>query len=120
VSGSQTTYPNCINKAGTIAGNYSDTTYYQSFLRTSDGTITAFVPPGAIASQALGINKRGSIVGVYFATKDSPGNGYLRTGAARFVKVKFPRSANSVARAINDKDVIAGTYDTTHGFVRSP
>jgi len=48
VPGSTITRPIAINPAGAVAGAYDDAVgLIHSFLRTSDGTITPFDPPGA-------------------------------------------------------------------------
>jgi hypothetical protein len=49
-----------INTAGAVTGEYTDSSnVVHSFVRTPDGTITEFDPPGSIFSQGVAINSAG-------------------------------------------------------------
>jgi probable HAF family extracellular repeat protein len=75
-------YGASINARGEIAGYYDyDDEYYRGFIRAPNGEVHSFDAKGVgvdIFTEALGINRRGAIVGIYqdqaFATR-----GYLRT-----------------------------------------
>jgi len=55
-----------INEAGLIAGQYIDASgVIHSYLRTADGAITEFDPPGAAISESLSINSAGTVGGLY-------------------------------------------------------
>ena len=75
VPGANFTQPASINNSGAIAGSYQDAGGLgRSFLRTSDGTITPFDPPGAVCNPSIfpgicnlseGINPAGTIAGIW-------------------------------------------------------
>ena len=75
VPGANFTLPEAINNSGAIAGVYQDAGGLgRSFLRTSDGTITPFDPPGAVCNPSIfpgicnlseGINPAGTIAGIW-------------------------------------------------------
>src|SRR5262249_49787298 len=69
------TEPNGINPQGRVWGYYCDEVTCHGFVRTKDGTITPFDPPGSVytfdglnghGGQTGGINPSGAIVGTYF------------------------------------------------------
>jgi hypothetical protein len=80
------TFPYAINPAGTITGNYFNTTppssgQYSGFVRTAKGIFTSFDPPGSTNTTApSAINPAGDIIGNYpdaaFVT-----HGFLRVPA---------------------------------------
>jgi hypothetical protein len=65
------TFPYAINPAGTITGNYFNTTppslgQYSGFVRTARGIFTSFDPPGSTNTTApTAINPAGDIIGNY-------------------------------------------------------
>jgi hypothetical protein len=64
--------------------------------------------PGAALTQALGINDRGAIVGLY-KSSDGVGHGFLlRYGD--FISINYPGAAYTDARGINAQGDIVGTY----------
>jgi hypothetical protein len=80
-----------VNSAGTVVGAYitgsstNGTTYYNGFVRTIDGTVTAINAPDAGTGNqegtlAMGINASGEITGLFFATKQVP-FGFVRNTA---------------------------------------
>ena len=81
---------NGINPAGAITGWYSDTSgVFHGFLRTLDGTITTFDPPGSIGTLPSAITATGVIIGSYF---DAGGvtRGFLRMRGGSFATIDVP------------------------------
>src|SRR5581483_696957 len=74
-------------------------------------TWTAVDVPGATATQALGINKTGEIVGLY-ADSAHHTHGFL-DNAGIFTTIDVPGSTQTVARGINDSGMISGFYSTS-------
>jgi hypothetical protein len=116
------TYPNSINIAGVIAGTYYGTDdNNHSFVRTTDGTVTAFDVSGAYTTAARGIDRKGTVVGFYLGGQN---NSFIRTADGTVQTFRPKGSQGSGAYCINAKDLIAGYevgsdyYD--HGFVRTP
>jgi probable HAF family extracellular repeat protein len=83
------------------------------------GGITSFVYPGALATNAFGINNSGQIVG-YTPTADSAGtHGFLESGGS-FYSINDPNTAGTVAFGINN---VGDSNGVDHGFTvrqRSP
>jgi len=84
-------------------------------------TSTTFDYPGAAYTQALGVNRSGSIVGIY---QDNNGlHGFLHQGSdfsTGFRAIDVPNSFLTEAQGINDRGNIVGLYmdaSGTHGFV---
>ena len=125
-SGSGGTYPSDINDHGTITGGWFDTTadLGESFIRTSDGTITTFANGGAHPKEtsALGLNNNGEITG----TDRQHGGlwGFIRSagGKIRLFQADSTRRFTYVV-GINKFGVVTGTaadnHDADRGFVRT-
>jgi hypothetical protein len=64
-----------INPAGAIAGEFGFPSH--GFLRSPDGVITTFDPPGSIETFSLGIGPSGAIIGAFFDAH-FVGHGFLR------------------------------------------
>ncbi len=95
---------------------------YESFVYT-DGVFAPVAVPGARLTDALAINGRGDVAGIY---EDGRGtHGFVRTAGGELATVDPPGAAYAYAVAINDAGQVAGYYDEagtpgTHGFVRDP
>lgn len=72
-------------------------------------TWTAIDVPGAIGTQALGINSAGDIVGFYTDSGHHSHGFLLKNG--NFTTIDVPGSFQTVARGINDSGLIVGSYD---------
>jgi hypothetical protein len=131
----QGTVPQGNNPAGAITGYYIDTrTVYHGFLRTPDGTITSFDPPGSGtlkgSSQGtvpLSINSLGEIVGQY-QDENYLYHGFLRAPDGTFTTIDSPGAGTeaglgTIAENIGPEGLIAGFYldanNVYHGFVRA-
>src|SRR5262249_35725742 len=93
-----------INNRGQIVG--LDQTSFTGFLLS--GTSYTHVGPGAIASQAWGINDAGDIVGNARLTR-SLAVGFLYR-AGNYSPIIFPDSNMTFASGINNSGVIVGNY----------
>jgi hypothetical protein len=121
------TFPNAINDLGEIAGNYNDNTSQQlqhGFLRSVDGSIVSFDPPGSQLTNPNGLNNLGTVVGYYV---DAAGNvhGFARSPAGTYITVDPPGTVGDASvYAINDLGVMTGHYydvnGFSHGYVRNP
>ena len=120
VPGSLVTVASKVNDAGNIVGGYADSKFAVHGFLFSNGQYTTIDFPGAIATEALGINNKNNfdIVGDY---TDAHGivHGFLLSGKS-FSTINAPFAVNTAVYAINDKQKIAGVYDTggpvTGGF----
>ena len=103
------------------------------FLRTRDGTFITIDPPGSYFTNALGINRRGEIVGRFCTgpvpaqgippCSGNPHHGFLHRAAA-FTTIDFPSPPNLTtppgmvrtdAWGINNRGEIVGVYQSTDG-----
>src|SRR5580658_8018182 len=110
------TVPSSINKAGTIAGSYSDGQNH-GFLRAPGGAITSFDAPGST----------GAIAGYYFDANFTS-HGFLRAVTSVITAFDVPGAGTGAnqgtfAYTINTAGAAAGIYTdasgAVHGFVRS-
>jgi probable HAF family extracellular repeat protein len=98
---------------------------------------TTFDYPGAMETDAIGINGPGQIVGYFISSNNSAGasctanpipagcvHGFLRSAGGSFATIDLPNSAFTQAFGINDAGQIVGTYSDAssriHAFVRDP
>jgi hypothetical protein len=122
-----------INTAGSVVGYFSDSSGYQGFLRTRNGTITPINEPNSANSAhwtyVNAINPTGTIIGTYVDnTPSSTFHGFVRDPKGNYTTIDGPNSPlppfSTSATAINPAGEITGYYQdasfVTHGFVRSP
>jgi hypothetical protein len=117
-----------INAGGDVTGIFTDSNNTaHGFLRTANGTLTAFDVPGAgtqnsQGSYAQGINASGDIAG-YIIDQNLQAHGFLRAGSGSYSTFDVPGAYSTLARGLNDGGVITGEYlDTNnipHGYVRA-
>src|SRR5215472_10772996 len=138
VPGSTFTNSAAINNPGAVTGSYSgalgDVGFgIHSFLRTSDGTITPFDPPGTtcnpstnnFCSSAAGINPAGTIVGGFSPPVSppdfTPSHGFLRARNGTFTEFDPPGSQTAGISAINPAGTVTGGFSGStggnHGFL---
>jgi uncharacterized membrane protein len=60
---SSSTSPLAINNAGTIVGDFVDSSGQHGFVRSSTGTITVFDAPASSGTGPIAINSAGTITG---------------------------------------------------------
>jgi hypothetical protein len=122
-----------INPAGSVVGFFADSSGYQGFLRTSNGTITPINEPNSANSAhwtyVNAINPSGTIIGTYLDnTASSTAHGFVRDPKGNYTTIDGPNSPlppfSTSATAINPVGEITGYYEdasfVTHGFVRIP
>jgi hypothetical protein len=112
------TFVNKINDLGQIVGNAfvpapSDDEGRRAYLRDPDGTFTTISVPGAVTTQALGLDDRGRVVGDYLDQSGSY-HGYLRK-RGRFTTIDFPGSTSTAITGLNDRGEMVGVYVDAHG-----
>jgi hypothetical protein len=109
--------PLSINDQDTIAGLFCTGSPYtcQGFVRTVDGTITIFNPPGAQETQSAFVGNNG-IVGGSFPSS-SGAMGYIRSADGTFTTFPLPAGANGVA-AMNANGDLAGKLGDAGLFVQ--
>src|SRR5262249_6810654 len=92
----------------------------ESYAR-QDPSFTSFDFPGAVSTEAVGINPRGDIVG-YYDSADGIRHGYLLSRET-FTSIDFPGAIRTFAFAVNPRDDTVGSYNSangrTHGFLLS-
>jgi hypothetical protein len=115
----------CLNTAGAIAGNYTDSTgVFHGYVRAPDGAITTFEAPGAgtasgQGTEVAGINDANTIVGVYIDPNGAD-HGYVRDADGAITTFDVPRAGTgggqgTVPQNINASGVIVGQYIDARG-----
>ncbi len=109
-----------ISDHGVIAGSYDDNVgYAHGFLRAADGTYTIFDPTNSVETLVHGMNNKGATVGFYY-NPNVADFGFVRSPNGKIVDIVYPgaKTSTTVAVAINDVDVIVGTYiDGATGYI---
>ncbi len=119
VPGSNQTAANGINTGGDIVG--SDLSGKTGFV-LSQWFTGALSYPGALSTQAFGINDQRQVVGSY---GDSAGvtHGFLYSySGSSYITLDFPGSTSTTATGINNSGQIVGWFQDsagTHGFLYS-
>ncbi len=143
--GSTLTMPSGITPEGVITGYFCNTAacannYFNGgthgFLRTPNGTITTFDPPGSVGTIVTSINPAGEIAGTYCNTAAcTPIHGFVRNSNGTFTTFDAPAGSNGILGtiynpggpppSINPAGAVAGSYSvsvptfTEHGFLRT-
>jgi uncharacterized membrane protein len=113
-----------INNRGAIAGTYEGTDgAFHGFVREPNGKVDSIDYPGAIDTEAFGVNDFGIVIGVFF---DAAGNSHaftLREG--RFRLADLPGGLQTIPFSINDLGQIVGEFVTTpntngFGYLEQP
>lgn len=112
--------PSSINNLDQIVGNNIvgiDRYAYQY----KNGRFKQLSFPGALFTQAYGINDSGVVVGAYFIDPNIYGFAYKN---GRYLSFNFPGAIVTAGLGINNSGQIVGQYElgdsTRHGFVTSP
>jgi hypothetical protein len=133
------TTPNAINDAGAITGVYYDVqNVAHGFLRSPEGGMTTFDPPGSTATIPIALNLESAVVG-YYVDETGAFGGFLRRADGTFATWKDPNACNTAntptsqnfcggtgAFNINVFGVVAGGYSDNsgnyvgHGLIRLP
>jgi hypothetical protein len=117
-----------INGAGVIAGDYNNETSSGSFVRATDGTVTAFTPPGSLGTQGpVGINEKGQVAGTYVDIS-LRNHCYVRDADGKFKVFDPPKSNDTFCSSIDSHThgiLITGFFQqkksgSESGFLRAP
>jgi hypothetical protein len=105
-----------VNSQGTVVGTDGNgNAFYENH-----GNVTTFLPPGATAAVALGINDRGVIVGQYTTSSGSM-PGFVRLSANSYITINAPDASTGTnvvnVQGINNKGQVIGFYEGTDGNV---
>ena len=118
-----------ISNAGDVSGFYTDANgVTHGFLRLRSGRFTTLSVPGASATQALGVNDRDEVVGVYTVGSGAAAtmHGFTWQPGRGFQTVDDPHGAGTTTvNGVNDHGQLVGFYTearagNTDGFLASP
>jgi uncharacterized membrane protein len=123
--GAVRTFATGINDSGLVVGGFYDGSRSRGFMRAPDGMIAVFDDPSERDIAPFSINADGVIVGQLGDYGDA--KLFIRNAAGKFKTFDIPASDDVDQLdwvGINDKGVIAGSYDhdtgyTASGFVRA-
>jgi hypothetical protein len=135
------TNPNAINDAGAITGVYFDAqSVAHGFLRTPEGGIATFDPPGSTGTVPVALNLESDVVG-YYVNQSGLFEAFLRRADGTFATWSDPNACNysgngpsgnlpfcggTAAFNIDVFGVVAGAYTDNsanavhHGLIRIP
>lgn len=122
--GATLTVASDINDSGAIVGRCAVSGVVHGFLYEKgtgydDGVFTVFDFPGAIETQAWGINERGDIAGYYKMPGDTVYSGFVRSAAGNYTSLDRP-NLNIMAGDINNAGFVVGCLHnpgTMHGWI---
>lgn len=126
VNGSTAVNPTAMIAGNTIVGYYlnPDSTTYSAFIRTSDGTVSAFDIFDDGSTKVLSANKNGDVAG---SATDSSSNtqAFVRTADGQITQFTVNGASFTEATGITDRGWIAGDYidpstSKQMGFIRKP
>jgi probable HAF family extracellular repeat protein len=124
VQGSSNVTATGINAGGAIVGYFTNASgKVVAFLRRPSGQVVTFARPGAVATQAFGINKGGVAVGAYTIGGDT--YGFTWQAGRGFRTVNDPNGVGStVVNGINNAGDLVGFYidaqGNTDGMLATP
>jgi uncharacterized membrane protein len=109
-----------INDAGQMVGSgiVSGTGIREGLYLNGQGGVQFLAPPGATASEALGLNNTGQVVGNYTDTAGGfvQEHGFLFDIATQaYTTLDFPNASNTFATGINDSGQVVGGYTDAQG-----
>jgi probable HAF family extracellular repeat protein len=113
-----------INNRGAIAGTYQGGDgAFHGFLREPNGKVDVIDFPGAVDTEAFGVNDFGTVIGVFFDAALNSHAFTLRDG--RFQLADLPGGLLTIPFSINDRGQIVGEFVTTpnttgFGFLEQP
>ena len=126
--GTLVTFGDGINSDGAIAGGYADANGVgHAFVRTPDGAIITFDPPGSVFTDNSGINPAGTVTSFY-DDASSVLHGYVRAKDGAFTLFDVPSAGTGSGQGteplnINAPGDIVGAYidasGVNHGFLRT-
>ncbi len=111
------TYVLSINAGGAVVGSACGVDSCNGYVRAADGTITTFYGPTSFIFPT-GINRKGSITGIYFDNTDTYAYSFLRKPGGQIISFGKSGAAYAQANAINNSGVITGTHNS-YGFLRA-
>jgi uncharacterized membrane protein len=112
-----------INNCGTIVGTYGDTSGVVHGFSLTRGEYTRIDAPGAVETNAIGLNCRGDVVGFWDTDFSDIGYAYIRNRSGQLTSFEVPGAPphSSQANNVNERGDIVGLYiDPTgafHGFL---
>jgi hypothetical protein len=115
--GSAFTIVNGINNGNAVVGSYFDSAAHIHGFIYRQGKFMAVNFPGATATEILGINDFGDIVGRYQLPGPLNFHGFLRHNGI-FSSLDMPKATfGTMAFGIDKAGKVVGSYDNAHGFV---
>jgi hypothetical protein len=106
------------NRSGQIVGLYLDSAGQQHGFELSGGVSTSIDFPGAVGTQALGVNTIGEAVGLY---QDTAGQHCFSLAGGVYSPIDFPGATYTSVEDINSAGEIVGSYGDSaghdHGFL---
>ncbi|MGB6687244.1 MAG: hypothetical protein WBE76_05320 [Terracidiphilus sp.] len=107
-----------INSSNEIVGDAFDSQGNPLGFKYADGKFTSIPgPPGALSSDATGINEQGWIAGDFFGT-DRTHHGFILKGST-YKELNVPKATTTFAAGINKAGMVVLAYGDAKGYTES-
>lgn len=111
IAGSNNVTATGINDAGVIAGFYQNGVVTDGFIDNAGSITTLTGPTGATATEALGLNNEGQVVGQYTDASGSTHGFLYNVAAGTYATIDDPNANGmTVVNGINDLGQLVGFY----------
>jgi probable HAF family extracellular repeat protein len=109
---------NDINDAGQMVGygTVPSSGITEGLYLNGQGGVQFLAPPGATASQALGLNNTGQVVGDYTDTAGQEHGFLFDIATQAYTTLDFPNATSTYAASINDNGQVVGGYTDSQGL----
>ncbi len=121
VPGASATFARAISNSGVIAGFFIDGSGNTHGFTYANGTFKTIDFPGATSTEVHGINKYGTLVGLYRTSSTGAPTGFTRYNTGTFAPYKYPGATSTTLDGINDlgdRAGGAGLSGSEPGFLR--
>ncbi len=122
IPGATATFARAISNTGVIAGFFIDSAGNNHGFTFASGVFKTINFPGAISTEVHGINKFGTLVGLYRTSPTGAAIGFTRYNTGTFASFKFSGASSTTLDGINDLGDRAGGAVLLHsepGFLRT-
>lgn len=103
-----------INNQGCVVGDYKQSTTHECFTMCN-GTNVPQIHYNYNPTYIFGNNNANKAVGLWMV--GSTHNGFIRDFAGNFSFLNYPGATKTSPNAINDSNVVVGTFNTTRSFI---
>jgi hypothetical protein len=108
---------NDINNFGQLVGQGVVSGQEEGLYLNGQGGVELLAPPGALDTEALGLNNRGQIVGDYTDSACHCHGFLFDIGTQTYTRLDYPNATNTMVSGINDNGLVVGSYTDAHNVM---